>query len=108
MKTLTNADRTAIESLRTLALAQQRPNRNCSLYEDRRLSMFAHMCSTALHYGEEWAVERVTGTLKSIRAYRIGIAPNMSRAETTLIIGLLLETDTARPDGAIASGSVEV
>lgn len=82
--TTTNIDTAAAETIRTFALANNEP-------------AFAHLVTAALN-GEEWAIERVAGTLAS--------ASQMEgfdlRALTANFLAFIWQTDTTRPDGAIA------
>jgi hypothetical protein len=92
----------AIESLRTFA-TEHATNRNSSHYSYRaELSAFVHMCTAALD-GQEWAVKRVTDTLR-----RIDEGEKYRDADQVQIkLSAIRATDTTRPDGAIAK-SIEV
>jgi len=104
---MTNTNRTAIESLSSFAI-NARADIEQGLCADSRpdhkhLVAFAHMCTSAIQ-GESWAIERMNRTLVDIE--RLGtVLPDGVTDNTRLAV--ILATDTARPDGAVAR-SVEV
>lgn len=82
-------DTTAIESLRAFAIEHSE-------------IQFAHLCTAALA-GEGWAVERIGNSLAAMHAMSDG------RGYTDLLkLGVIRNTDTARPDSAIARSGIEV
>lgn len=80
-----HADTAAIESLRTFA-------------EQHGELAFAHLCTAALQ-GEEWASERLMTS---------GFSRWTSRCSSAWTIAAIRTTDTTRPDGAVARGSIEI
>lgn len=92
----------AIESLRNFAMnhATKGLVSNMDDLDNRsHLIAFAHMCTAALE-GEEWAMERVEQVLSDIWD------GDLPAAESDRL-AFIRETDTTRPDGAIAK-SIEI
>ena len=79
---MTNTSASAIESLRTFALANNE-------------IAFAHLCTAALA-GEEWAGSRIDWALR-VQAERA-----RCNVDEDALIRVIRATDTTRPDGAIA------
>mgnify|MGYP001608257260 FL=1 len=82
-----NTNHTAIESLRTFALAHGEVS-------------FAHLCTAALN-GEAWAVERVESVLERIAVHAEALAGGLSK------LTLIRSTDTTNPDGSSSRGGLE-